>query len=230
MSIYGSISSKSMVEESITNEEFGRYFSEAVMDLFMEDCFEESAEIIEEGANIDITKAFDSSKKQFKEKIKAAKGYIKAKEYGKAKTALKEAKSITKDLQKTITEIDSTAGSAIFGYFAHGFLIMAETLIPCSISFVGGTVGSYGLVTNNIAALSTGALIAKLGQLGTTVQSIVILVKGIITLIDRIKAGKEDAADYLNLYKNAFLRYTRDLDKNVDKLIKEVEKKEKEDK
>ena len=229
MSIYGSISNN-VVEESITDEEFGRYFSEAVMDLFVEDCFEESAEIIEEGANIDITKAFNSSKKQFKEKIKVAKGYIKAKEYGKAKTALKEAKSVTKDLQKTITSIESTTGSAIFGLFANGLLYMFEQLIPFAVTYAGGTMADYGIVTGKITTLTKGMLVAKLGQIGMLVNSIVIAVKNLITLIDRIKEGKEKEADYYNFYKNSFMRYSKDLEKIVDKLIKEVEKKEKEDK
>lgn len=230
MSIYGSISNN-VVEESITDEEFGRYFSEAVMDLFMEDCFEESNEdVLEEGANVDMTNIFKDSKKKFKAAMKESKGYIKSKDYANAKKSLNEAKSIASKMYKDIQSTHSTFGSAMWGYLCMLILNWYELLFTNAIALVGNKAFQFGLSATNFSLMKKGLVLTGLGSLGSFIKSIIILIKDIKEIIERSKSSKENIYDITNLYKNKLMRYSKDMEKQIDKLIKEVEKKEKEDK
>ena len=241
MSIYGSGLQKERVINNntvtFTNEEASLLQLSALRGYMMLDEADDMLETLEEGANIDYTKAFTSAKKEIKTGIKDVKSLIKAKEYTKAKSKCKELHKVTSDLIKKIDSIDSSVGSAVLGYIAQSYLTLGEVLLPVGIIMTGTGLNYAGVISSihngssltNIIKIFGGAGISTVGYVWALIKEIIIFIKDIITLINEIK-DKGANANTLNLFRNKLIRYAKDYDKIITKLEDTIEKKSKEDK
>ena len=240
MSIYGKpFGEKATLEsvESISVEEALELQSQIIESLIhVNESDEEDVIDIQEGANIDYREAFNKAKKEYKAQAKECKKYIKSKDYSKAKSCTKKMKSAIDDCEKVIKSVDSSTGSAIFGYFASGLLEFAEMLFP--LGLIGAGTTSSALAFKSLMSDNLGKAVI-LGKIGGTaigagyivafVQSISIIVKTIQVFINDLKEG-ENAKNSLNLYRNTLLRYIKDMKKNIDKLNEIIDRREKADK
>lgn len=188
-----------------------------------------SEEPITEGANIEYTKAFMASKKKFKECVKSCKKNIKAKDFKAAKSNVKDAKVVVKELEKTIKSTDSTVGSAVFGYFASGYINMFQILIPLGVTGLGGGVTVAGAALQKGALAALGLATQTIGIITTYVKAIIVIIKDITQFCKDIDE-KTSAANTLNLYRNKVLQFTADMSKSLDKLEKVIDAREKEGK
>ena len=212
-------------------------------------------EYLEEGANIEYTKAFSKNSKLYKQSAKAAKKYIKEKKYKDAKSELSKMKKACNDIEKIIKETDSTVGSAVFGFFANELVILAKSIIPISLTTIGGGINT-AFTMKKLKELSKAAEAASKGleftvntsikfsdifipSLGVTftwagtvlnlVNSIILIVKDICQIIKGIKEN-DKAENIANLYRGKLLIAVKDMRKKIDDLDKVIDKAEKEDK
>lgn len=240
MSIYGKpFGEKVTLEsvESISVEEALELQSQIIESLLnINESDDEDVIDIQEGANIDYREAFNKAKKEYKAQAKECKKSIKSKDYSKAKSCTKKMKSAIDDCEKVIKSVDSSTGSAIFGYFAGGLLEFAEMLFPLGLLGAGTTSSALAFKSLMSDNLGKAAILGKIG--GTAigagyvvafVQSISIIVKTIQVFINDLKEG-ENTKNSLNLYRNTLLRYIKDMKKNIDKLNEIIDRKEKADK
>lgn len=138
-------------------------------------------------------------KTEFKAEAKKVKSAIKDGRKDDAKKAVSNMKKIVKDSESKIKKIDSTAGSAIFGYFTSGFVDLARTLI--------WTVATF-----------------PLGGVGYIVPAVEDLINGIRVIIDDLH-NNEDITNTINLYRNQILAQIKrfegilsDLERKIDKI------------
>jgi phage-related protein len=196
----------------------------------MSEAYLENFEVFEEGANIEITKKAREFYKGFKTDIKAAKAAIKKGDKAAAKSNLKQARTKLSGFKKEVQNMDSTAGSAIFGWFTSGLVSMAR-----DAAFIFGTFGISFATTNVLSALTfkqiMGAVlnagerfIANISAIGLKAASIATYIYGIYDLITKIiKITKsidkgDKAADALNLYRVEMLKTCDKFDKVLSKL------------
>ena len=212
---------------------------------------EESDEIVEEGANLDIRAIWKDAKKDSKAHIKEYKKFLKAEDY---KSAAKELDYVSKNLKKARDEMKKvdadSVGSAILGFFAADLLTTIETIIPTSIQVAGKSIqiasaikwaskdGSidFGKIASIIhggfvpKGVAFGQIITKIGQLATIIQKIIIIVKDLKTFTNEVKSDEEITVKNFNLYRNRLLRYADDSIKQVEKCkdtLSQMEKVEK---
>lgn len=246
MGIYGAY-----VKELMENKNVDIDFNEAFLDIYSDIIesyeFEDSEEVVEEGANLDIRAIWKEAKKESKVHIKNYKKLIKAEDY---KGAAKELDYVSKNLKKARDEakkVDAdSVGSAILGYFATGLLNIVEQIIPMSITMAGSSITTASILKNTMkdgvidpsklaefiaGVLPTGAkvgnIVAKVGQVAGIIKGIIILVKDIKTFVNEAKSDKELSIKNFNLYRNRLLRYFDDSIKQVDKLKENLSKLEK---
>lgn len=190
----------------------------------------EDADFVNEGANIEYTKAFKEGVTEFKKAVSACKKANKAGDKTEAKAQIKKMKSAVDKMEKTIKSTDSTVGSAVFGYFANSLVICVQMLIPSIGFFFGQTITGAGLKslitsggTGSIVKSVLGATLSTVSGIVAFIKSIIILVKTIIQFIDDIKAG-EKTENVINLYRNKLLQFIKDFRKKIDKMEQLVNK------
>lgn len=241
MGIYGSYAKKLMeakqyeAAENISNEELQNAIFEcysSAIDILSE---ADQEEVVEEGANIEMTKIWRESKKENKEYLKNYKKFLKEKDFKKAAAELDK---VTKNLEKAkkeIKDVDQTVGSAICGYFAEYIIDLFQLIIPFTVEGLGyGAMmlsikdviadamnGNFeGLQTPDvIKKAAPGAVVGNIGAVWLTIKAIVVLIKDIKTWIKEFKADdKKLDAKHFNLYRNTLIRFMDEAIKKVDKL------------
>ena len=190
----------------------------------------EDTDFVNEGANIEYTKAFKEGVTEFKKAVSACKKANKAGDKAEAKAQIKKMKSAVDKMEKTIKSTDSTVGSAVFGFFANHLVGCVQLLIPSIGAFFGQTITRAGLKsvitsggTGSIAKAVLGSALNTVSGFVALIKSIIILVKTIIQFIDDIKAG-EKAENVFNLYRNKLLQFVKDFRKKIDKMEQLVNK------
>ena len=184
----------------------------------LSEAYIENFEMLDEGAHIEITKKAREFYKGFKTDIKAAKAAIKEGNKAGAKSNLKQARNKLEGFKKEVKNMDSTAGSAIFGWFANGLVAMAR-----DAAFLFGTFGISLASSTTLSVLSAkeimGAVlsagervIASIASIGMTaanvatyIYSIYNLITKIIKVVNSIDNG-DKAADALNMYRVEMLK------------------------
>ena len=256
MGIYGSYAKKLMeakqqeaVAENISNEELQNAIFEcysSAIDILSE---ADQEEIIEEGANVEMTKAWLGSKKEVKEYLKNYKKFLKAKEYKKASSELDKVTKILEKAKKDIKSVDQNAGTAAIGFFADFLVIVLEMFVPLSIEGIGlGVVisGAKGASKAVDAAAMAGGIFddkemlkqaTKIygGALATTVGSIWSIIKAVSLIIKEVKTwikefksdGEKLEAKHFNAYRNTLIRYMDSSIKKIDELKRDIPKLEK---
>lgn len=241
MGIYGSYAKKLMeakqqeaVAENISNEDLQNAIFEcysSAIDILSE---ADQEEVVEEGANIEMTKIWRESKKENKEYLKNYKKFLKEKDF---KNAAAELDKVTKNLEKAkkeIKDIDQTIGSAICGYFAEYIINLLQLIVPFTVEGLGygamalsikDTIADAmngnieGITPEAIKKAAPGALIGNIGAVWLTIKAIVVLIKDIKTWIKEFKADdKKLDAKHFNLYRNTLIRFMDEAIKKVDKL------------
>lgn len=96
----------------------------------------EEYELMLEGANLDIRRAFIAERKNIKRELKEMKKLVRKKEYSKAKEKMD---SVIKRLDKVEKEIDNidadSMGSTIFGLFTGNIMFIGRILLSSLIPF-----------------------------------------------------------------------------------------------
>lgn len=115
--------------------------------------------VINEGANIDNTKAFLAGRKEFKAEVRAARKALRAKDKDATKKHMKAAKKALDDMESAIRKTEGTASSTLCGLFAYGLLTATTQCIP-----FGGFFVSVAMSLNFTPKTSTGALVGDVGE------------------------------------------------------------------
>ena len=228
---YGNICQEDYINE---NTQLEMPLDEIYYNMVLSENYIEDFEALNEGANIEITKKCREFYKKYKENIKAAKAAIKDGDKKTAKSNIKQAKGELEKFKKEVENMDSTAGSAIFGFFAH---ILVQFAKDAAFIF-----GNFGLSLGSNAALhstlnvdmftglitSSNPLVTILGSIGLRVSIVAgfiynmyNVVVDIIKIINSIDNG-DSAADSLNLYRVEMLKVCDKFDKNISKLEKSL--------
>lgn len=252
MGIYGSYAKQLMEQNSIdsraeqmTLEEFKDSLLENYMSVF-EQMEEGETEVVEEGANLDLTNEWRNATKEVKAHLKDYKKNLKAKDFKKAASDLDAASKILKASRKKMEEIDAeSVGSAVLGYFANGLVGLCEIIVPYTVYGIGlgittgGAIKAQGMAMDAMLgadvsekALKGAAATTIAGGVITTAAGIVSIVKAIIILVKDIKTwikefkkdGEKLDVKHFNLYRNKLLRLMDDMIKKVDKLKDQVSK------
>ena len=181
----------------------------------------------QEGANLDITKAFMTHKKAFKKEMRLVKKSIYDKD--EALEHIKNAKKEIKQCKKIIKETNSSIGSTIFGFFADALIDMCDILLPISISKIGikitaSSFMNYYLKRNIADAFKYifGYVLTDNAQYVTYLKGIIVLMREITGIVISVKDDKRNTVDKCNIYKNKILTYIMDLEAQVDKYEKYI--------
>lgn len=185
---------------------------------------------INEGANIDMTKAFKDITKEYKYHIKASKKYLKNKEYDEAINEAKKAKASVKKLENKIRSIDASNKSSVaFGFLIGTFITFIQYF---TVSF--GVYGSSRVSKTVYRSMKLGQKVTKkaikdsLGYapwLSLIFASIFTIYSNIIEIRDRygeaIHNGTPKEEAY-NLYKTKLLDMINKFYVNIDKVVAKI--------
>lgn len=200
--------------------------------ITLSESYLEDFETLNEGANIEITKKCRAFFKSYKQNIKTAKSALKSGDKKTAKANIKEARADLEKFKKEVDQMDSSAGSAIFGFFAHGLVQLAKDAAFLFGNF-GLSVGSSAAVSGATTAAAikgfltgTHAIVIAIGTLGMTVANVATWIYGMYNLVvDIIKIVRsidkgDNSADALNLYRVEMLKVCDKFDRQLGKLEK----------
>lgn len=216
---------------------------------------DEQDEIFVEGANIDMMNIFNSHKKSIIDNIRFSKKKLRRKEFSEAKSYLAKANTELKKMESDIKKIESTTGSVYFGLAAAILLNASEILCPVTYGILNLSVADLGITVTKLNAMDyaeakmlnlpqeTITKIAKnvVGSASATAfnfvvgiaNEIIAILTGLIRIIKTLKQVKKDKEESAsknntaNAYRNLILSSCTDLQKNIDKIMKTIEKREK---
>jgi hypothetical protein len=194
-------------------------------------------QIIEEGANIEITKKLNTFRKNFKYYINETKKYIEAKDTRKAKYNIQLAKKELEGFKNEVKHMDSDVGSVVFGYMVHCAIDYGK-----SIPLILGAKG-IGAIISNISTRSvpsdhkifdffTNILNSELGDklkiLGGKVADLVSWstkvidqVKNAIKIINSLRDG-DKTEDALNMYRHDLIDIISFYERSLDSLESKI--------
>lgn len=210
-------------------KDYSEIMSEAVV-VYIES-FDETEEVLGEGANLDYRDAFKKAKREFKDAAKACKRALKDKNKSEAKKQITKMNKALDECEKTINSIDSTVGSAVLGYFAGSLLHTVEMFLPCfiysfsygigiSLQQAGSMINDINLMNKSLAPLG----VSVVAGIIATVKNIMAIIKAIKQFIDDIKNADVSTTSALNLYRNKLLTYISDFRSSIKKYEKLVDK------
>lgn len=254
MAIYGSYAKQLMESQQnlitkMTDEELQNVIFECYSNTINVFTEADQEEIVEEGANVEMTKAWLGSKKEVKEYLKNYKKLLKAKEYKKASSELDKVTKILEKAKKDIKSIDQNAGTAAIGFFADFLVIVLEMFVPLSIEGIGlgvaisgakgagkvvdVTAKAGGLIDDKemikqAAKIYGGALASTIGTVWTVIKGVSLTIKEVKTWIKEFKSdGEKLEAKHFNAYRNTLIRYMDSSIKKIDELKRDIPKLEK---
>ena len=193
---------------------------------------ESSEDILQEGANIEITKAFMTHKKACKKEMRAAKKSIYDRD--EALEHLANAKKEIRALKKVIKDTDSSVGSSIFGFFANALIDICDIMLPVSIAKFGENITAKSIasgilnsavgdsIKGDIVKGTAGILVQKWGWNLTYIKGLIVLIREIVGTIIAIKDDKRSGIDKANMYKNKIITYVMDIEENITKTEKYI--------
>ena len=222
MSIYGDSIFESADIELISKE----------VDIIKAALNESSEDILQEGANIEITKAFMTHKKACKKEMRAAKKSIYDRD--EALEHLANAKKEIRALKKVIKDTDSSVGSSIFGFFANALIDICDIMLPVSIAKFGENITAKSIasgilnsavgdsIKGDIVKGTAGILVQKWGWNLSYIKGLIVLIREIAGTIIAIKDDKRSGIDKANMYKNKIITYVMDIEENITKTEKYI--------
>lgn len=141
-------------------DEYPELTSYEMLEQFFEVMIEEEAEqdidTLTEGANIDVTKKFITLKKEFKEKLKAAKKAHKDKDVVAVQKNLKAASVVLDNMKKELKDMKSTEGSVAFGKLMFVLISLSYFTIPIIIHIISAVIGKAAEKKGNAGAAKYG--------------------------------------------------------------------------
>lgn len=188
---------------------------------------------LNEGANIEYTKAFKEGKKAYRDNMKLAKKALKDGNYSECSQYLKKADKAVTEIEKVIRSVDSTVGSAVFGLFANGLCNTFEMLLPNLLYSVGSNIAANSAIKMTMSAFQgeisksamagsvLGGVAASAGAIWALIKGVTIAIKDIKQLITEIKSD-DNLNNNLNFYRNKLLRYCKDLHTNINKFESKI--------
>ena len=194
-------------------------------------------QMLEEGANIEITKKLNTFRKNFKYYTNETKKYIEAKDARKAKYNIQLAKKELEGFKNEVKHMDSDVGSVVFGYIAHCVVEYGKS-IPLTLGAKG-----IGAIISNISSRSvpsdhkifdffTNILNSELGDklkiLGGKVADLVSWstkvidqVKNAIKIINSLRDG-DKTEDALNMYRHDLIDIISFYERSLDSLESKI--------
>jgi hypothetical protein len=194
-------------------------------------------QMIQEGANIEITKKLNTFRKNFKYYINETKKYIEAKDTRKAKYNIQLAKKELEGFKNEVKNMDSDAGSVVFGYMVHCAIDYGKSL-PLML----GAKGLGAIITNisskstpsdnKLISFFTNILNSELGDklkiLGGNIAELVSWstkiigqVKNAIKIINSLRDG-DKTEDALNMYRHDLIEIISFYEKSLDSLESKI--------
>lgn len=192
--------------------------------------YENLIEVIEEGANINITKSFLANKKSFKAHNKELKKALKADDFTTAKSELKKMREDVKDIENTIYKNDSNAGSAICGFFAAGIGDMLELSVTGLIYSTGVKMVAKETIKAMFGGGSTvkaslGGFMVGFGGTYTLINAISKVIINITEIVAAFKSG-DKASETFNLYRTRIKNAVENLKASMDMIEDNIKKRE----
>lgn len=250
MSIYGSFTESSKeVPVTLTETELNILGEELLEGIIVEsDYFDESFdefisenfdETLEEGANIDMTKAIKTNGRRVVYNLVQAKKNLKAENYSEAKKNVNEAKSELKKMEDKVRDTKSNFGSVLCGTVAGSLVAALRITLPCKLITAGlkipgkalikaGSKGAPAVIMKALNATNTVAKgLNKANKIYTAIKTLIHIIEKIKQFIENIKDPKAKAGEVFNSYRNELLVLCKDTNKQLDDLYKDIEKKEK---
>lgn len=238
MMIYGTVL-KTNESEELTLEEFIELQSDALeimTKLHLESCEDKDPdddfESFEEGANLDYRAAYKKGSKIAIEHITQAKKAKKDGDIPRAKKHLKQADKALADVEKVLKDVDSTAGSAVLGFFASNLLTIGENIVPFGLMCIGTTMSVSAvksLITSKSFDISKiagkygfGIGMADMSSFILAINSLIRLIKQIVQFTEDWKDKDISTTQAFNKYRNHLLTYTKEMRKNVASLEKQL--------
>lgn len=194
-------------------------------------------QMIQEGANIEITKKLNTFRKNFKYYINETKKYIEAKDTRKAKYNIQLAKKELEGFKNEVKNMNSDAGSVVFGYMVHCAIDYGKS-IPLMLGAKG-----LGAIITNISSKSTPSnnkiigfftnilnselgdklkiLGGKVGDLVSWSTKIIGQVKNAIKIINSLRDG-DKTEDALNMYRHDLIEIISFYEKSLDSLESKI--------
>lgn len=230
--MYFGISTQQIKESriSLSNEDIITSLIEGYEALYESDI----EEVLEEGANIDMSKKFIEFAKTYRSDVKDAKAAIKKKDSSEAKKKLKKISKDLDDIEKFIRSTESDAGSVLFGIIAQWIIIMVKMLPLLGLGFITGKAA--GVLRNQAANIPVGT--AKSALAGIAITSLIPvragfdivawyigakeIVQDVVTIVDNFKA-KERTEDAINPFRANLLSTIKKMRKQIDKLEGAIE-------
>ena len=182
--------------------------------------FEKLPELIEEGANNDIMKAFIKYRQLYTEEAKQCRKCLKEKKFNDASRHARNMKPIIADMKKEISLIDSNTTESVFGTCLAAILSMVQITTPVLALAAGFAIGKFVPGGDLINIGITGAKIYA-GKNSSDVDNIL---KAIKALSQDIKAYKKAnyGLEMTNGFKVKMISYCNRLSGEVDILIKQI--------
>jgi len=194
-------------------------------------------QMIEEGANIEITKKLNTFRKNFKYYINETKKYIEAKDTRKAKYNIQLAKKELEGFKNEVKNMNSDAGSVVFGYMVHCAIDYGKS-IPLMLGAKGlgaiiTNISSKSTPSNNkLIGFFTNILNSELGDklkvLGGNIAELVSWsvkiigqVKNAIKIINSLRDG-DKTEDALNMYRHDLIDIISFYEKALDCLESKI--------
>ena len=222
MSIYGdSIFESTDIE--LTSEE---------IDIIKAALNESSEDVLHEGTNIEITKAFMTHKKACKKEMRAAKKSIYDRD--EALEHIANAKKELRALKKVIKDTDSSVGSTIFGFFANALIDICDIMLPISIAKFGENITAKSIasgllnsavgdsIKGDIIKGTAGILVQRFGWDLVYAKAVIVIFRELVGTIKAIKDDQRSGIDKANIYKNKIITYVMDIEENITKTEKYI--------
>jgi len=177
--------------------------------------------LMQEGMNMDITKAVLEYKKKYKEENKEYKEALKQKKYNEATRHANNMKQIAVNMKRSINKIDTlNSFESVIGTCLSVVLSCLEFIVPSlllaskfaikKIPVAGGII---------VAGINAGQ---KYAGVEDETKQIVDQTKETITDIKSYQKKSEVSFDHVNGYKVKMVNYCTQLERNADYLVKMV--------
>lgn len=183
-------------------------------------------EVIEEGANMELTKKMSSTTKEYKAACKAAKEAVKQHDFKTAKSKVNVALKAAEDLKKYADDMKAEKNSAFVGFFLGSLYGCCQCIVPIAIC----TVGAIGIV---ISSKMNNAQLYRACDAVAGGAAIATSVKELIDYFNDVKQQRENerndkgSNDTYNYYRIKVQGYASKLIENTKKLNNLIEKTEK---
>ena len=203
------------------------------MDYYALDEALEYIQLVEEGANMELTKKMRSTTKDYKAACKAATEAVKKHDFKAAKAKAKEALKAAEDLQDYANNMKGETASAFIGFFLGDLYTCCQAIVPMSIA-IASAIGFT--ISSKMGADEIRAVFSRVNYAASISEWLVTFFQW----FRDVKQAREnffndkkenDTYNYYRIkaqnYAKELIKHTKNLDKMIERAEKKYEKKKK---